>query len=147
MFIILWKMRDAFRAEAELACHNVEDTSNNVALGELFTYNALIDRIDTMSIRETLDYALNMVHEQSVVVYLKHHYNHEVVTAFSEDTLYLVEQSLPTQERMDAVVKRVQKLTIASRAAITSSGAKRVSCCGKKDGGKWKAKKALHPLQ
>jgi hypothetical protein len=40
-----------------------------------------------MSIRETLDYALNMVHAQSVVVYLHHHYNHEVVTAFTGDKL------------------------------------------------------------
>ncbi len=69
--------------------------AKDVALGELFTHSALMDRIDTMSIRETLDYALNMVHEHSVVMYMHHHYNHEVVTAFTGDKLYLVDQSLP----------------------------------------------------
>ena len=53
-------------------------------------------RIDTMLIRETLDYALNMAHEESVVVYLHHHYNLEVVAAFTGDKLYSVDQSLPT---------------------------------------------------
>jgi len=38
-----------------------------------------------------------------------HHYSHEVVTAFPEDSLFLVDQSIPTQERIDAAVKRVKK--------------------------------------
>jgi hypothetical protein len=54
---ILWKVRDGGIAE---------DTSKDVAFGELFTHSALMDRIDTMLFRETLDYALNMAHEQSV---------------------------------------------------------------------------------
>ncbi len=62
-------------------------------MGERFTHIDLMDRMDAMSIRETLNYALNMVHEQSVVVYLEHHYNREVVTAFTGDKLYLVDQS------------------------------------------------------
>ena len=70
-------MHDAFQAEAEAADGNTEDIAKDVAMGELFTHNALMDRIDTMSVRDTLDYALNMVHEQSVVVYLQHHYNNE----------------------------------------------------------------------
>jgi hypothetical protein len=95
-----------------------------------------MDRIDTMSIRETLDYAINMVHDQSVVVYLQHHYNHEVVTALTGDKLYFIDQSLPTQERVDAALKRVQKLTSASKAAIAPGAAKGNSSGGKKDGGK-----------
>jgi hypothetical protein len=106
-----------------------------------------MDRIDTMSIHETLDYALNMVHEQSVVVYLKHHYNHEVVAAFTGDKLYLVDQTLLTHERVDAAVKRAQKLTWASKAANAPGEAKRDSGGGKKDGGKWKSHKTLEKLQ
>ena len=105
-----------------------------------------MDRIDTMSIRETLDYALNMVHEQSVVVYLQHHYIKEAVAAFTGDKLYLVDQSLPTHKRVDAAVKRVQKLSSASKAAIAPGGTKRDSSGGKKDGGKWKSHKALQHL-
>ena len=147
MSAILWKLHDAFRLEAELAGGSAEEIAKDVALGELFTHNALMDRIDTMSTRELLDYALNMVHEQSVVVYLQHHYSHEVVAAFSGDKLYLVDQSLPTQERVDAAVKRVQKLTTASKAAIAPGGTKRDSAGGKKGGGKWKEKKAMQQLQ
>ena len=89
-----------------------------------------------MSIRETLNYAINMVYEESVVVYLQHHYNHEVVTAFAGDKLYLVDQPLPTQKRVDAAVKRVQKLTSVSKAAISPGGDKGSLGGGKKDGGK-----------
>jgi hypothetical protein len=143
---IMWKLHEAFRTEAESAGGSAEDIAKDVALGELFTYIALMDRIDTMSIRETLDYVLNMVHEQFVVVYLHHHYSHEVVAAFTGDKLYLVDQSLPTQERVDAAVKRVQKLTSASKAAIAPGGAKDNSSGGKKDGGNWKSNKALQQL-
>jgi len=147
MSTILWKLHDAFRAEAKYAGGNAEDIAKDVALEELFTHNALMDRIDTMSIRETLDYVLYMVHDQSVVVYLHHHYSHEVVAAFTGDKLYLVDQSLPTQERVDAAVKRVQKLTSTSKAAFAPGGVKRDSDDGKKDGGKWKSHKALQQLQ
>ena len=133
--------------EAEAACGIAEDIAKDVALGELFTHNALMDRIDTMSIRETLDYALNMVHEQSIVVYLQHHYRSEVVTAFTGDKVYLVDQSLPTQERVDAAVKRVQKLTSAAKVAIAPGGAKGNSGGGKKDGGKWKSDRNSKQLQ
>ena len=81
-------------------------------------------------------------------MYLQHHYSSEVVAAFTGDKLYLVDQSLPTQERVDAAVKRVQKLTSASKAAIAPGGNKKVGGGGgKKDIGGWKAKKALHQLQ
>ena len=146
MSAILWKLHDAFRIEAEAAGGNPEDFAKDVALGELFTHSALMDRLDSMSTRETLDYGLNMVHEQSVVVYLQHHYSHEVVTAFTGDKLYLVDQSLPTQERVDTAVKRVQKQTAASKAAIAPNGVKK-ELVDKKDGGKWKAQKALRLLQ
>ena len=46
--------------------------------------------------REFLDYALNTVHEQSVVIYLSHHYDHDLVNALTGDKLYLVDHSLPT---------------------------------------------------
>ena len=77
---------------------------------------------------------------------MQHHYNHEVVAAFTGDKLYLGDQPLPTQERVDAGVKLVQTLTSASKAAIAPGGAKRDSCGGKKDGGKWKSQKAQQQL-
>ena len=78
---------------------------------ELLTHVDLMDKLDDMSERKLLEYALNRVHEQSVVMYLTHHCNHEVVTAFTGDSLFLVDRSIPTQERIDAAAKRVPKMT------------------------------------
>jgi hypothetical protein len=43
MSATLWKLHDAFRSEAELAGGSAEDIAKDVALGELFTHNALMD--------------------------------------------------------------------------------------------------------
>ena len=85
----------------------MEAIEKDARMGELYTHKVLMDRIDEISVRELLEYALNYVHDQSVVVYLSHHYNHDVVQAFSGDKLYLVDHTTPTQERIDAAVKRV----------------------------------------
>ena len=91
MSAIMSKLHDAFRSKAgSTTGGSAADIAKDVALREMFTHTALMDRIDTISIHETLDYALNMVHEQSVVVYLHHHYNNEVVTEFTGDKMYLV---------------------------------------------------------
>jgi hypothetical protein len=85
------------------------ERSKEGRLSELLTHADLMDKLDDMSEREMLEHALNTVHEHSVVVYLTHHYNHEVVNAFTGDALFLVNQSIATQERIDAAVKRVKK--------------------------------------
>jgi hypothetical protein len=43
-----------------------------------------------LPVREVLEYALNIAHEQSVVIYLSHHYIQDVVNAFTGDKLYLL---------------------------------------------------------
>jgi hypothetical protein len=53
-----------------------------------------------------------------VVVYLTHDYNHEMVTAFTRVSLFLVDQTVPTQERIEAAVKRVPKMTPSAIVAI-----------------------------
>ena len=107
MSAILWRLLDYHAAIADP--NDAKEGSKEVPLSELLTHADFTDKLDDMSERELLEYALNTVHEQSVVVYLTHHYSHEVVTAFTEDSLFLVDQSIPTQERIDAGVKRVQK--------------------------------------
>jgi hypothetical protein len=122
----------------------LRDCSKEVRLLELLTHAALTNKLDDLSERELLEYALNTVHEQSVVVYLTRHYSHEVVTALTGDSLFLVDQSIPTQERIDAAVKRVQKMTSSAKAAITPSGAKGKGGGGCGEGGgkkkKWTGK-------
>jgi hypothetical protein len=102
-----------------------EDATNkDVILSELLTHVDLMDKLDIFSVREVIEYALNTVHEQSVGICLSHHYNHDVVDAFTRDKLYLVNQSLPTQETIDAAVKRVPKMTPSARATIAPPGDK-----------------------
>jgi hypothetical protein len=109
--------------------NDAKEGSNEVRLSELLTHAKLKDKLDDMSERELLEYALNTIHDQSVVVYLTHHYSHEVVTAFTGDSIFLVDQSIPTHERIDAAVKRVQKMTSSTKAVIAPPGAK-----GKREG-------------
>jgi hypothetical protein len=125
MSAILWRMLYKFREELE-ANGEVDASilSKNVRVAEILTFNDLTDKLDDKSSRELFEYALNMVHEQSMVVYLRHHYISEVVQSFTRDKLFLVDQTLPTQERIDAAVKRVQKMTASTKAAIAPFGAK-----------------------
>jgi len=88
-----------------------------------------------------MEYALNFVHGQSVVVYLSNHYIHDLVQAFSGNKLYLVDRTTPTHERIDAAVKRVKKSTPLAKVAIAPGKGKHKG--GGRDGGgkkKWKGK-------
>jgi hypothetical protein len=122
MSAILWRLLDFHVAGADP--NDARDINKEVRLSELLTHADLTDKLENMSKRELLEYALNTVHEQSVVVYLTHHYNHEVVTAFTWDLLFLVDQSIPTRKIIDATVKRVQKMTSSAKAAIAPPGSK-----------------------
>jgi hypothetical protein len=123
MFVLLWRLLD--KHMENMQDNGDEDaTAKDVKFSELLTHSDLMDKLDNVSVREVLEYALNTVHEQSVVIYLSHHYNHDVLNAFTGDKLYMVGQSLPTKERIDAAVKRVQKMTPSARAAIAPPGAK-----------------------
>jgi len=81
---ILWRLLDAFRLSMANS-REPEAADKDVRMEEIYTHKALMVRIDEMLVRELLEYALNFVHEQSVVVYLSHHYNHDVAQAFSGD--------------------------------------------------------------
>jgi hypothetical protein len=122
MSAILWKLLDYHVAMSDP--NDAKKRSKEVRLSELLTHADLTDKLDDMSKRELLEYALNTVLEQSVVVYLTHHYSHEVVVAFTGNSPFLVDQSIPTQERIDAAVKRVPKMTSSAKAAIALPGTK-----------------------
>jgi hypothetical protein len=81
MSAILWKLVDYHAAMADQ--RDAKEGSKGVRLSELLTHADLTDKLDDMSERKLLEYALGIVHEQTVVVYLTHHYSHEVVTAFT----------------------------------------------------------------
>jgi hypothetical protein len=107
MSALLRRLLDFYVTKSD--SNNAKESSKEVRLSELLTHADLTDKLDDMSERELLEYALNTVHEQSVVVYLTHHYNPEVLIAFTGDLLYLVNQYIFTHERIEAAVKRVKE--------------------------------------
>ena len=123
MSAMLWKLLDHHREDMS-SSGDEKATAKDVRLSELLSYTDLVDKLEVMSVREILELALNTTHEQSVVVYLTHHYSHDVVTAFTGDLLYMVDQSVPTQKRIDEAVKRVQKSSASAKAAIAPPGTK-----------------------
>jgi hypothetical protein len=86
MSAILWRLLDFHAAVADP--NDAKEYSKEVRLSELLTHADLSNKLGDMTERELLKYALNTVHEQSVVVYLTHHYCHEVVTTLTGDSLF-----------------------------------------------------------
>ena len=95
MFALLYELLDEYKEKMK-GNGDEAATAKDDRVSELLTHADIMNKIDIMSVREILEYALNTVYEQSVVIYLTDHYNHDVVNAFMGDKLYLVDQSLPT---------------------------------------------------
>ncbi len=120
MCALLWKLLDDYMEEMRDTGDDAA-TTKDVRLAELLTHSNPLDKLNIISVREVLECSLNTVYEQSVVIY---HYIHDVFTAFQGDKLFFVDLSLSTQERIDAAVKRVQKMTPSARVAIAPIAAK-----------------------
>ena len=90
MSALIWKLLDEYMEEMK---DNGDDaaTASDVRLSEMRTHSDLMYKLDNMPVREVLEYALNTVHEQSVVIYMSQHYSHDVVNACMGGKLYLVD--------------------------------------------------------
>ncbi len=65
---------------------------------------------------------LNYVHEASHAVYLNRVYNNTVAETFLGDELFGADRAVHVEDRVDKVVKRVQKLSAATTAAVGLTG-------------------------
>ena len=68
MSAILWKLLDYYAAMAYP--NDANERSKEVWRTKLLTHADLTDKLDDMLEREMLEYALNTIHEHSVVVFL-----------------------------------------------------------------------------
>jgi hypothetical protein len=93
-----------------------------VMLARLVPLKDMETKWDTYTIKELLEMGLNCVHESAHSLYAKHVYNGVVVETFWGDALFGADRTIPVEERVDSAVKRVQKLTTASKAAVGQSG-------------------------
>ncbi len=78
---------------------------------------------------------LNCVHEAAHSVYVKHVYNGTVAETFLGDKLFGADRTIPVEDRVDSAVKRVQKLTTATKAAVGQTGRGLPSKRGTRRGG------------
>ena len=82
----------------------------------------LEDNISTYLVGDILEMSLNYVHEAAHAVYLKHVYTNMVAEAFLGDELFGADMTIPIEERVDKAVKRVQKLSVATKATVGLTG-------------------------
>jgi len=77
---------------------------------------------ETFTIKELLEMGLNCVHEAAHSLYVKHVYNGTVAETFLGDALFGADRTILVEERVDNVVKRVQKLTTTAKSIVRQSG-------------------------
>ena len=66
---LMWRLLDEHMED--MKDNGDEDaTAKDVKLSELLTHSDFLDKLDNFFVRKVLEYALNTVHEQSVVIYL-----------------------------------------------------------------------------
>ncbi len=90
---------------------------------------------ETFTVKELLEMELTCVHEAAHSLYVKHVYNGTVAEIFWGDALFGADKNIPMEERVDIAVKRVQKLTTATKSAVGQSGRGGISS-GKRGGGR-----------
>jgi hypothetical protein len=76
---------------------------------------------ETYTVKELLEMGLNCVHEATHSLYVKHVYNGADAETFWGDALFGADRTIPVEERVVSAVKRVKKLTTATKAAVGQS--------------------------
>ncbi len=69
------------------------------------------------------------VHESAHSVYLKHVYNGATEGTFQGDDLFGADRTIPIEDKVDNAVKRVQKLSEATKATMGQTGRDGSSTC------------------
>jgi len=94
----------------------------DVQLARLVPLAVLEANISTYLVGQILDMSLNYVHEVAHAVYLKHVYKNTVAETFLGYELFRADKTIHIEERVDKAVKRVQKLSTTSKAAVGLNG-------------------------
>ncbi len=80
------------------------------------------DKMEAVSVSNTLELGLNELHEAASALYIRHIYNAAIVENFLGDEFFGVDRPAPMKERMRTSVKEVQKLTAQAKAAVGNAG-------------------------
>ena len=93
----------------------------DIPLARLVPLKEMEEERDTFSVKELLEMGFNCVHEAAHSLNINHVYNGAVADAYLGDDLFGAATTIPVEERIDNAVKRVQKPTATSKAAVGQS--------------------------
>ena len=111
------------------------EPTHDALLARLVPFKEMEDKWETFTVKELLEMGPNCVHEAAHSLHIKHVYNGAVAEAFLGDALFGTDRTIPIEERLDIAVKRVQKLTTSSKAAMGQSGRRGITS-GRRGGGR-----------
>ncbi len=121
---MFFKMRDLLRDQAEAAptALNEAERSKGVTRSNLPDPEDYDEKLEAMTVCETLELGLNELNEAGSALYIRHVYNLAVVDNFLGDEFFGADRTAPMKERMRASVKEVQKLSARAKAAVGQAG-------------------------
>jgi hypothetical protein len=106
----------------EQSSNGSEESTPDILLARHVPFKEMKEKWETFSIKQLLEMGLNCVHEATHSLYINHVYNGVVADTFLGDDLFGTDITIPNEERMNNVVKRVQKITATSKVAMGQSG-------------------------
>ena len=121
---MFFKLRDLLRDQAEAApsALNEAERSKGVRRSNLPDPEDYDEKLEAMTVCETLELGLNELNEAGSALYIRHVYNPAVVDNFLGDEFFGADRTAPMKERMRASVKEVQKLSAQAKAAVGQAG-------------------------
>ena len=142
LFDIFWKLREAIRQQSAAApdASNTAERALGVKRANLPDPEEFEDKLEAMTVCQSLELGLNQLHEAGCALYIRHRYNQAVVDNFLGDEYAGAERKQPLKERMAASVKEVQKLSQAVKTAVGIAGGPYAgkSRKGDRGGSNWK---------
>jgi len=106
----------------EQSSNGSREPTLDVMLARLVPFKEMKGKWEKFIVKELLEMGLNCVHEAAHPMYIKHVYNGAVAETFLGDALLEAARTILVEERVDIVVKRVEKLTKAAKASLGQFG-------------------------
>ena len=120
LLIILWQITDIVHEQTN---NGYAEPTPDIMLARLIVpFKETDEKWETFTFKELLEMGLNCVNETTRSLYIKHVYNGADAKTFLGDALFGADRTIPIEERLDNVAKRVQKLTTSAKAAVGQSG-------------------------
>ena len=117
---IFLKLREQLRDEANLAPDGLieAEKTEGVRRANLPDPDDYDEKLAAMTSCEALELGVNEVYKATCALYIRHTYNQAVVEAFVGDEYFRSDMSVVLHVMIGTVVRIVQKLSAAAKAAV-----------------------------